>query len=174
MTTNIFMLGMPSSGKSTLGRQLAKELNYDFVDLDKKIEISEGKKVSEIFNLEGEAYFRKIEAEHLRKIEPNGKLVIATGGGTPCFGNNISFIKENGISIFLDVKPPKLEERMRNSKKNNRPLFNLESESLLSTITKTYDVRIGFYTQADIVIEGDTDAHTIMWILDAHFLKLGK
>jgi shikimate kinase len=54
MTTNIFMLGMPSSGKSTLGRQLAKELNYDFVDLDKKIEISEGKKISEIFNLEGE------------------------------------------------------------------------------------------------------------------------
>ena len=56
MTTNIFMLGMPSSGKSTLGRQLAKELNYDFLDLDKKIEISEGKKISEIFNLEGEEY----------------------------------------------------------------------------------------------------------------------
>lgn len=174
MTTNIFMLGMPSSGKSTLGRQLAKELNYDFIDLDRKIEVSEGKKINEIFNLEGEEYFRKIEAEHLRKIEPNNKMVIATGGGTPCFKDNISFLKENGISIFLDVKPAKLEERMRNSKKNNRPLFSLESESLLDTLTRSYENRIGIYSMADIVIEGDTDANTIMWILDAHFLKVGK
>ncbi|MFC3813159.1 shikimate kinase [Lacihabitans lacunae] len=174
MTTNIFMLGMPSSGKSTLGRQLAKELNYDFVDLDKKIEISEGKKISEIFNLEGEEYFRKLEAENLRKIEPNSKLVIATGGGTPIFRSNMDYIKESGISVFLDVKPNKLEERMRNSKKNNRPLFSLESDTLLSTLTKTYDERIEVYSQADIVIEGDTDANTIMWILDAHFAKMTK
>jgi shikimate kinase len=174
MTTNIFMLGMPSSGKSTLGRQLAKELNYDFVDLDKKIEISEGRKITEIFNLEGEEYFRKVEAEQLRKIDPDQRMVIATGGGTPCFKENINYIKENGISIFLDVKPNKLEERMRNSKKNNRPLFNLESETLLGTITKSYDERVPFYTQADIVIEGDTDANTIMWIIDAHFLNASK
>ena len=78
------MLGMPSSGKSTLGRQLAKELNYDFIDLDKKIEISEGKKINEIFTLEGEDYFRKLETEQLKKIEANNRLVIANGGGTPC------------------------------------------------------------------------------------------
>lgn len=174
MTTNIFMLGMPSSGKSTLGRQLAKELNYDFVDLDKKIEISEGKKIPEIFNLEGEDYFRKVESEILRKIEPDTKLVIATGGGTPCFKNNIEFIKENGISVFLDVKPDKIEERMRNSKRNNRPLFSLESDSLLKTITQSYEERIEFYKKADIVIEGDTDANTIMWIIDAHFMSSKK
>jgi shikimate kinase len=163
------MLGMPSSGKSTLGRQLAKELDYDFIDLDKKIEVSEGKKINEIFNLEGEDYFRKIETEQLKKIEPNSKVIVATGGGTPCFGNNMEFIKECGISIFLDVKPFKLEERMRNSKKNNRPLFSLESDSLATTLLKTYESRIDFYKKADIVIEGDTDANTIMWILDAHF-----
>ncbi|MCP9767441.1 shikimate kinase [Lacihabitans sp. LS3-19] len=174
MTTNIFMLGMPSSGKSTLGRQLAKELNYDFIDLDKKIEISEGKKINEIFTLEGEDYFRKLETEQLKKIEANNKLVIATGGGTPCYNNNLALIKEIGISVFLDVKPNKLEERMRNSKKNNRPLFSLESDSLLDTLTATYDSRIDIYNQADIVIEGDTDANTIMWILDAHFSKLVK
>ncbi len=172
MTTNIFMLGMPSSGKSTLGRQLAKELNYDFIDLDKKIEISEGKKINEIFNLEGEEYFRKLETEQLKKIEVNTRLVVATGGGTPCYNNNMSVIKENGISVFLDVKPFKLEERMRNSKKNSRPLFSLESDSLLDTLLKTYESRIDIYKQADIVIEGDTDANTIMWILDAHFRTL--
>ncbi len=171
MTTNIFMLGMPSSGKSTLGRQLAKELNYDFIDLDKKIEVSEGKKINEIFNLEGEDYFRKIESEHLKKIDPDQRVIIATGGGTPCYNANMEFIKSNGISIFLDVKPVKLEERMRNSKKNTRPLFNLESDSLADSLIQTYENRIDFYNQADIVIEGDTDANTIMWILDAHFKK---
>ena len=78
------------------------------------------------------------------------------------------------LVFFLDVKPAKLEERMRNSKKNNRPLFSLESESLLDTLTRSYQNRIGIYSMADIVIEGDTDANTIMWILDAHFLKVGK
>lgn len=165
------MLGMPSSGKSTLGRQLAKELNYEFIDLDKKIELAEGKKINEIFNLEGEEYFRKIETEQLKKIDPDARLVIATGGGTPCFGSNMDFIKDNGISIFLDVKPIKLEERMKNSKKNNRPLYNLESDLLIDTLTKTYDDRIEIYKRSDIVIEGDTDANTIMWILDAHFSK---
>lgn len=174
MTTNIFMLGMPSSGKSTLGRQLAKELNYEFIDLDRKIEVAEGKRINEIFNLEGETYFRKVETDQLKKIEPNGKLVIATGGGTPCSGDNIDFIKENGISIFLDVKPEKLEERMRNSKRNNRPLYNLESDVLKDTLTKTYNDRIDTYKKADIVIEGDTDANTIMWILDAHFSRAVK
>lgn len=172
MTKNIFMLGMPSSGKSTLGRQLAKELNYDFIDLDRKIEVSEGKKINEIFNLDGEAYFRRIETEHLKKIDVDTKLVIATGGGTPCFNDNMDHIKSSGISIFLDVKPNKLEERMRNSKKNNRPLFNLESDSLEDTLLKTYESRLDFYKKADIVIEGDTDANTIMWILDAHFKTL--
>ena len=168
------MLGMPSSGKSTLGRQLAKELNYEFIDLDKKIELAEGKKINEIFNLEGEAYFRKVESEQLKKIESDTRLVIATGGGTPCISSNMDFIKENGISIFLDVKPNKLEERMRNSKKNNRPLYNLESELLIDTLTKTYDDRIETYKRSDIVIEGDTDANTIMWILDAHFSRIVK
>jgi shikimate kinase len=171
MTKNVFMLGMPSSGKSTLGRQLAKELNYDFIDLDKKIEVSEGKKIHEIFNLEGEDYFRKVETDQLKKIEADTGVVVATGGGTPCFNENMKFIKENGISIFLDVKPIKLEERMKNSKKNTRPLFDLESETLSNTLLRTYEERIDFYKQADLVIEGDTDTNSIMWLLDVHFKK---
>lgn len=171
MTTNIFMLGMPSSGKSTLGRQLAKELNYEFIDLDKKIEVSEGRKISEIFSLEGEEYFRKVESEQLKKIDKNAKAVIATGGGTPCFHDNMKFIKESGISVFLDVSPEKLEERMRASKRNYRPLHNLESENLLDKLNNTYNEREQFFKMADIVIEGDTDASTILWIIDAHFAK---
>lgn len=171
MTPNIFMLGMPSSGKSTLGRQLAKELNYEFIDLDKKIEIAEGKKISEIFNLEGQEYFRKVEAEQLRKIEKDSKVVVATGGGTPCFHRNMEYINETGLSVFLDVSPEKLEERMKASKRNNRPMFNLDSEDLLKSLQNTYIEREHFYKSANLVIEGDTDANTILWIIEAEFAK---
>lgn len=163
------MLGMPSSGKSTLGRNLAKELDYDFMDLDRKIEVSEGKKINEIFRLEGEEYFRKKESEQLKKIPVDSKLVIALGGGTPCFFDNMDYIKEHGISIFLDVSPEKLEERMRTSRRNNRPMFKLENENLLDTLTDTYNKRIDIFKTASIIIEGDTDASTILWILEAQF-----
>ena len=171
MTTNIFLIGMPSSGKSTLGRQIAKTLGYDFVDLDTRIETSEGKKVSEIFALNGEEYYRKVENQQLKKIQKDDKLVIATGGGTPCFYDGLEYIKNNGISIFLDVKPAMIVERMRVSKKNERPLFDLESENLLKEVTEKYNNRLQIYQQADITIEGDTDPESILWIIDAEFAK---
>jgi shikimate kinase len=171
MTTNIFMLGMPSSGKSTLGRNLAKELNYEFLDLDRKIEVTEGKKIEEIFRLEGEDYFRKVESDQLKKIPVDSRLVVALGGGTPCFFDNMDYIKANGVSVFLDVSPDKLEERIRTSRRNNRPMFKLENEDLLGTLTKTYNERIETFKTASIIIEGDTDASTILWLLEAQFAK---
>jgi shikimate kinase len=131
MTINIFMLGMPSSGKSTLGRQLAKKIGYEFLDLDYKIELAEGKKVPEIFSIHGEEYFRKIEGEQLRKIPKDSKLVIATGGGTPCYQDGMSYIKENGLSVFLDVRPEQIASRMKISKRNNRPLIDITTDTIL-------------------------------------------
>lgn len=163
------MLGMPSSGKSTLGRQLAKKIGYEFVDLDFKIEVAEGKKIGEIFNLEGEAYFRKAESEQLKKIAPESKVVVATGGGTPLFNDNLDYIKDNGISIFLDVKPHELAKRMRSSRRNNRPLLDINADTLDEDVKQIYDSRIDVYKKADVIIEGDTDAETILWILDAEF-----
>ena len=171
MTTNIFLIGMPSSGKSTLGRQIAKTLGYDFVDLDTRIETSEGKKISEIFALNGEEYYRKIENQQLKKIQKDDKLVIATGGGTPCFYDGMEYIKNNGISIFLDVKPAMIVERMRVSKKNERPMFDLESKTLLEEVTEKYNSRLPIYQIADITIEGDTDPESILWIIEAEFAR---
>ncbi|AFK04995.1 Shikimate kinase [Emticicia oligotrophica DSM 17448] len=171
MTTNIFLIGMPSSGKSTLGRQIAKSLGYEFVDLDLRIEIAEGKKIAEIFSLNGEEYFRKVENQQLKKIIKDSKMVVATGGGTPCYYDGLDYIKENGISIFLDVKPEMLVERMKVSKKNDRPLFDLESKSLLDTISQTYNERLSTYQKADITVEGDTDPDSILWIIEAEFSR---
>jgi shikimate kinase len=171
MTTNIFLIGMPSSGKSTLGRQLAKSLGYEFIDLDARIETTEGKKIAEIFALDGEEYFRKVENQQLKKTQKDTKLIIATGGGVPCFYDGMEYIKNNGISIFLDVKPFMLVERMKVSKKNERPLFDLENKNLLAEITEKYNDRLKFYQQADITIEGDTDPESILWIIDAEFAR---
>ena len=77
-----------SSGKSTLGKKLARLLGYRFVDLDKLIETSEGMAISTIFSLKGEDYFRELESRLLKEIHPNGNVVLASGGGTPCFFYN--------------------------------------------------------------------------------------
>ena len=171
MTKNIYLIGMPSSGKSTLGRQLAKLLNYTFVDLDSRIETAESKKVSEIFEIKGEDYFRKIENDHLKKIQKDNSLIIATGGGTPCFFDGMDFIKKNGISVFLDVSPTKLVERMKSSNKKVRPLFDMEDKHLLEALTEKYNSRLKFYQQADITIQGETDAETIIWLMEKEFEK---
>lgn len=95
---------MPSSGKSTLGRQIAKSLGYEFIDLDIRIEIAEGKKIAEIFSLNGEEYFRKIENQQLKKIIKDNKMVVATGGGTPCFHDGLDFYQRKWYKYFFRCK----------------------------------------------------------------------
>ena len=90
---NIFLVGMPSSGKSTLGRRLARALGYRFADLDKLIVQDQKRTIPEIFASEGEDYFRKVEQRILRATQQNRSLVVATGGGAPCFFDNMDFIK---------------------------------------------------------------------------------
>ena len=165
---NIFLLGMPSSGKSTLGKQLAKRLDFQFIDTDDLIENQETATVSDIFQYKGEDYFRLVENKILRGIQPNQKLIVATGGGMPCFHGGMDFIKANGISIFLNVEPEDLLKRIQKSDANNRPLINktTSQEELLANIKKRYEDRFQYYKQADIQIDGSIDVDQILWLLD--------
>ena len=116
-----FLVGMPSCGKSSLAKIIGKEINIQFIDLDKEIEIVEKRSINEIFNIKGEGYFRKIESEVLNSIiKSNKSFIMATGGGTPCYNDNMKIINNNGISIFLDVKITELETRLKNKK--DRPI----------------------------------------------------
>lgn len=163
---NIFLLGMPSSGKSTLGRTLAREIGYEFVDMDKRIEIRELLTIAEIFNLKGEAYFRTVESELLRSLPQNTGLVVSTGGGVPCFHDNMAYIKENGVSIFLDVPPKILADRILHTRKNDRPLLSTEKpDELLNTLEKKIANRRSYYEQADVTIAGETDVQNLLEIL---------
>lgn len=165
---NIFLVGMPSSGKSTLGRQLAKAIGYKFVDMDELIERHENQTIPEIFKWKGENHFREVESVILKQFTPNQKLVIATGGGVPCFFDNMDFIKANGTSVFLNVQPEDLFKRIKLSDANNRPLIDKSNnnQALLEDIKKRYDTRLPFYMRADIKIDGNIEVQQLLWLLD--------
>ncbi|MBC7922714.1 MAG: shikimate kinase [Ferruginibacter sp.] len=171
---NIFLVGMPTSGKSSLGKALANQLDYQFLDLDELIVEREGVSIAEIFRRHGEAYFRQSERALLRSIVPNSRLVVATGGGTPCFFDNMSFIHANGLSLFMDVSPRELLRRLKDGRKNERPLFNVQADAsiLLAGLEKKYEERRIFYQQAHYSIQDDRiDLRKLLEVIKAETLR---
>jgi shikimate kinase len=152
----IFLIGLPGSGKSQLGKSLALSLQLPFVDLDDEIVVQEGKPVTEIFKEKGEPYFRKVETELLRKRSTAlPAFVMATGGGAPCFHNNMEFINNTGVSVFLDISISTIIRRMTIQQQKQRPLLIQDGLSLEETYTTLRDARLPFYQQAQLTIEGN-------------------
>jgi len=152
MTIRIFLLGFMGAGKTHVGSQLAKRLHLDFWDLDELIEKSEGMPICNIFAAKGEKYFRKKEADCLRKTLSMGNCIIATGGGTPCYFGNLAWMNENGLTILLDTCEDVLYKRLKESA--NRPLVAGKSDAELSAfIHKTLIRRRPFYNGAQIGYE---------------------
>ena len=119
---NIFLIGFMGCGKSSLGKRLARRLNYRFVDLDEEIERQTGRSIAEIFSRDGENYFRQLEANILRQIEWSLPTVVATGGGTPCYFDNMNYINNNGVSVYLRMSPKSLAWRLENTQKKGHLL----------------------------------------------------
>jgi len=153
----IVLLGYMGSGKSTLGRLLAKELNICFLDLDEYIEEIEKKSISAVFSTKGEVYFRKKEAKSLREIlERTDDFVLSIGGGTPCYANNMNLITEMTTKAFyLKVSIAELVQRL-SKEKEQRPLVkNIPDEKLPEYIGKHLFERSFFYMQAHHTIDCD-------------------
>ena len=167
---NIYLIGMPSSGKSTLGKELARNLSYTFTDMDKLIETREQKTISEIFSNQGEAHFRELEKKTLQGFPPDQSMVIATGDGAPCFHDNMQFIKNNGVSVFLNVELDDLAKRLYKAQGNNRPLLDKSQseEAVIASIKKTYEERLPFYKQADIQVDGEINVSQLLWLIDQY------
>lgn len=156
MTKNhiVYIIGFMGSGKTTAGKRLASLLGWSFIDLDKKIEEHTGKKIPEIFSQNGENYFRGIEAQLLRKLKSSSSTVISTGGGTPCYGDNMDFLTENGLTVYLKLTPAELKSRLSESK-SERPLIkNLDQENLKTFIEEKLADREKWYSRSDIIVEG--------------------
>jgi shikimate kinase len=149
----VYLIGMPGSGKSTLGKQLAEKLSVDFVDLDQEIEKEAGKAVPEIFLQQGEDQFRKIESDLLNRWAASSKsYVMATGGGAPCFFHGIETINQSGLSIFLDVSVDEIVRRL--SSFEDRPLLHSKNELEKKEKLKTLlDSRAAIYRKAAITVK---------------------
>lgn len=157
----IFLVGLAGSGKTTLGKQLAVELDLPFVDLDWEIEKQENKSVREIFSQLGEDYFRKVESELLREWAGSQKdFVMATGGGAPCFFEGMQIINSSGLSIFLDVSIDVLNSRLTAA--TDRPLLDSTGEDdRIKKITFLRDTRLPVYRKAHIVLQ-DTSLASVL------------
>lgn len=153
----IYLIGYMGSGKSTVGRELAKELNLQFIDLDNYIEERNFKTIPEIFAESGEEGFRKVEQRALHEVSEFEDVVVSTGGGAPCFFDNMELIKRTGISVYLNGTPRILAERLMQSK-TERPLIKGKSEAeLIEFIRETLEKRNSWYKQADFEIGFDYD-----------------
>ena len=150
----ILLIGLPGSGKTTLGKQLAEKLGLPFVDLDLEIEKQEGKTVQEIFAQKKENYFRELESKTLKKYcSSESDFVMATGGGAPCFFDNMAVMNQSGKTIFLDVSATEIARRLQETNLTERPLFSkLSSEQLKDKIEWLRSQRISFYKQAQHII----------------------
>ena len=169
----IFLLGYMGSGKSTVGRTLAISLGFQFVDLDVYIEGHLNQSVSEIFESKGELYFRREETKALGElISKKENLVIALGGGTPCFIPNMDLIKssESSFSFYLRVSIPQLVQRL-SKERYKRPLISHldTSESMSEFIGKHLFERAYYYNQADYTIVcDDRDLKNIKELIISH------
>ena len=152
MQENIYILGMPGSGKSTWGKRLANSLKYDFVDLDLMIEEHESTSIEQIFIQKGEDYFRSVEKKILHLTADYSNTIVACGGGTPCFFDNMNWINSNGKSIYFMAKTALLLDRIEGSK-TQRPLFlGMSRDKMKEKIEELLRIREPFYLKANVHI----------------------
>lgn len=153
----IFITGFMGCGKTTQGKKLAKEMGYFFIDLDDYISNQYDNTITDLFQEVGEEEFRKIETKALQEcINDNLKALIATGGGTPCFNNNLELMKANGKVVYLKMEPEALYNRLFNAK-NERPLIkDKANEEMLLYIENLLKIREVFYNQSQIITSGVT------------------
>jgi len=161
---NIYLIGMMGSGKSTVGHLLAHELDYRFFDTDLVIEKVANQSINQIFEKEGETYFRTLETEILEQLSSYTRSVISTGGGIILKQKNWSYLRY-GLTIWLDVDVNILVTRL--AEDETRPL--LKETDLTTKLTHILEQRINLYQQADLMIK--IEAHQTPEEITAHILK---
>ena len=161
------------SGKSYIGRLLAAKMGLQFVDLDSIIESTEGAKIAQIFVNEGETYFRQIESQILRGVRKWDNMVVATGGGAPCFHNSMDWMNENGLTIYLKATAELLLSRLKNESEHRPILGGRTDLDLLDFIKSKIVERSPFYSKATLTIEQETDGeHIVEEIINALYERL--
>lgn len=146
------------SGKTTVGSLLAQRMGYEFLDLDQIIAEGEGLSIADIFALKSEAYFRRLEQYYLKSIFPLNNLIVATGGGTPAFEDNMHHLNQYTITIYLETDSISLLHRLKDNTTERPLLKNLNEEQIELKLKELIDARHAYYNQAHYTIT--TTNHT--------------
>ncbi|MGV3502308.1 MAG: shikimate kinase [Adhaeribacter sp.] len=154
----VFLIGMPGAGKTTIGRLLAAKLQVPFLDLDEYIVAAQGQSIPALFAGKGEDYFRRVEAQALHQVVAEVAetgAVVATGGGAPCFLDNMAFMNEVGTTVFLHMPAEVVVERlMITHGRQQRPLVAGKTPAQIKQfVTETYQSRLQFYQKAHITYQ---------------------
>lgn len=151
----VYLIGYMGVGKTTVGKKLAKLLNKNFIDLDRYIESKYHQTIGEIFAEKGEKEFRLVEEKALREVSQIEDVVVSTGGGAPCFFNNMEVMNRTGITVYIHAEPEELASRLVASK-NVRPIIAGKSfDELVPFIAGHLSDRKRFYNQARIIYKTD-------------------
>jgi shikimate kinase len=157
--TLIFLTGFMGSGKSTIGPILANTLGYRYIDVDKYIEEKVKKRISEIFNSDGEQAFRILERNTLEELIQHERCVISLGGGTIANEQNCRLVSQNGVLVYLKLSPKEIIERVQH--RSDRPMLKdadgnqLTPSALEKRVIDLLDAREPFYMRSDVVIYAD-------------------
>lgn len=159
----VFLIGYMGAGKTTLGKAFAREMGLTFVDLDWYIEERFHKSIRQLFTERGEEGFRDLEKRMLHEAAEFENVVISTGGGTPCFFDNVEYMNCMGKTVFLDVDIRVLFRRLKVAKQQRPLLVGKSDEELMAFISENLQKRLPFYTKADYVFNGEKleDRHQI-------------
>ena len=152
----IFLIGYMGSGKTTLGKAYARAMQLQFIDLDWYIEERFHKTVQELFEERKEDGFREIERNMLHEVAEFEDVIIACGGGTPCFFDNMEYMNGKGETVFLDASPEVLFRRLKIAKSKRPLLMDKSDEELMDVIQNALRVRIPFYSQATYVVTAES------------------
>lgn len=157
----VFLVGFMGCGKSTKAKQLAKHFNCEVIDLDAVIVAQSGQTIAEYFAANGEAAFRQLEQETLQNFPYPDTCIVATGGGLPCFFDNMEWMNEKGKTVYLQMQPAQLVSRLHNRQK--RPLIaNMDDAQLLAFIELKLAERDQFYTKAQFIVNAfDLDVEAL-------------
>jgi shikimate kinase len=157
--SKIFLIGFMGVGKSTLGKRLASAQNRAIIDTDMNIEVNENESVAGIFEKYGETYFRILEHRELINLRNVENAIIATGGGMPCFNDNMTEMLKQGTVVYLSRPENEIFQRLKNAK-NQRPILKGKNEEEMKTIIHDLlQLRLPFYTRANIILDRDHQTH---------------
>ncbi len=151
----IFLIGYMGAGKTTVGKQLASRMGLSFIDLDLHIEARYHKSVRELFAERGEDVFRGIERNMLHEVAEFEDVLVSTGGGSPCFFDNMAFMNRLGKTVYLKVSAEELTKRLEACKQTRPVLQNRSGESLFHFIDEGIRKREPFYNQASVVFDAE-------------------